>query len=120
MTLTGPSAFTVTLAEGFNLKVSLGSAPPAVFPATQCEAKTSHLTVDLDQQVRLQALNLSGRASPALWTLRVGGEYGRVADLHCLEPLNCACTCEHVRACEIECKWEFNRGRDTSAYLGDA
>ena len=70
--------------------------------------------------MRLQALNLSGRASPALRTLREGGEYGRVADLHFLEPLYCACMSAHVRAYEIEGKWEFDCGRDTSAYIRDA
>lgn len=44
VTLTGPSAVTVILAVGLSLNVSLGSEPPAVFPATQCDAKTSLLT----------------------------------------------------------------------------
>lgn len=43
VTDTGPSAVTFNLAVGLNLNVSHGGDPPAVFPATQCEAKTSHL-----------------------------------------------------------------------------
>lgn len=66
VTLTGPSAVTVILAVGLSLNVSLGSEPPAVFPATQCDAKTSLLTKHWDQQVWLQALNQLGKASPAL------------------------------------------------------